>query len=193
MIETKGSTLLEAVENAKNELKTEKIIYIKSENEDSSEFAIKAISYQELTEKIKDYLYELIEPLDVLVNFETNIREETINIVMYSNNNPILIGKNGQTLKALEILVKTKIQNEWKACPKIILDIANYKERRIEQLERLAIKVAKEVRDTKISVELENMNSYERRIIHNKLSNFKGVSTHSVGEEPNRHVVVQSE
>ena len=40
MIETKGSTLLEAVENAKNELKTEKIIYIKSENEDSSEFAI---------------------------------------------------------------------------------------------------------------------------------------------------------
>ena len=63
---------------------------------------------------------------------------------------------------------------------------------KIDNLERLAIKVAKEVRATKVDAELENMNSFERRIIHNKLTNFKGVATESVGVEPNRHVVIKS-
>ena len=191
MIETNGKTLLEALENAKNMLGTENIIYTKTKNDDNN-FSIKAISFTQLVEEIENYLGEVIEHLGLLVNFESNIREEVINITMYSNNNPILIGKNGQTLKALETLVKNKIKLEWGFSPKIILDVENYKERRIDNLERLAIKVAKEVRDTKVDAELENMNSYERRIIHNKLTNFKGVATESVGVEPNRHVVIKS-
>ena len=191
MIETNGKTLLEALENAKNMLGTENIIYTKTKNDDNN-FSIKAISFTQLVEEIENYLGEVIEHLGLLVNFESNIREEVINITMYSNNNPILIGKNGQTLKALENLVKNKIKLEWGFSPKIILDVENYKERRIDNLERLAIKVAKEVRATKVDAELENMNSYERRIIHNKLTNFKGVATESVGVEPNRHVVIKS-
>lgn len=191
MIETNGKTLLEALENAKNMLGTENIIYTKTKNDDNN-FSIKAISFTQLVEEIENYLGEVIEHLGLLVNFESNIREEVINITMYSNNNPILIGKNGQTLKALETLVKNKIKLEWGFSPKIILDVENYKERRIDNLERLAIKVAKEVRATKVDAELENMNSYERRIIHNKLTNFKGVATESVGVEPNRHVVIKS-
>ncbi len=190
MIETNGKTLLEALENAKNMLGTENIIYTKTKNDDNN-FSIKAISFTQLVEEIENYLGEVIEHLGLLVNFESNIREEVINITMYSNNNPILIGKNGQTLKALENLVKNKIKLEWGFSPKIILDVENYKERRIDNLERLAIKVAKEVRATKVDAELENMNSYERRIIHNKLTNFKGVATESVGVEPNRHVVIK--
>ena len=191
MIETNGTTLLEALENAKNELKTEKIIY-KKEPTTESNIKIKATSYPELNRTIEDFLATITEYLDVLVNFETNIREETINITMYSNNNPILIGKNGQTLKALENLIKNKIKNDWGIYPKIILDVENYKERRKESLEKMAIRLAKEVRDTKMDIELDNMNSFERRIIHNKLTNFKGVTTQSVGEEPNRHVVIKS-
>ncbi len=191
MIETNGKTLLEALENAKNTLETEKIIYTKNKIEDNN-YSIKAISFNQLVEEIENYLGEVIERLGLLVNFESNIRNEVINITMYSNNNPILIGKNGQTLKALETLVKNKVKLEWGFSPKIILDVENYKERRIENLERLAIKVAKEVRATKVDAELENMNSFERRIIHNKLTNFKGVATQSVGEEPNRHVVIKS-
>ena len=191
MIETHGTTLLEALESAKNELGTENIIYIKNKENENS-FNVKAISYKELTEQIEDYLSEVIEYLGLLVNFESNVREETINITMYSNNNKILIGKNGQTLKALEILIKNKVKKDWQFTPKIILDVENYKERRIENLERLAIKVAKEVRATKVDAELENMNSFERRVIHNKLTNFKGVATESVGVEPNRHVVIKS-
>ncbi len=191
MIETKGKTLLEALEEAKNILGTENIVYTKTKEEDNS-FNVKAISFNQLVENIENYLSDVIEHLGLLVNFESNVREETINITMYSNNNPILIGKNGQTLKALETLVKNKVKLDWGISPKVILDVENYKERRIDNLERLAIKVAKEVRATKVDAELENMNSFERRIIHNKLTNFKGVATESVGVEPNRHVVIKS-
>ncbi len=191
MIETKGKTLLEALEEAKNILGTENIVYSKTKEDDNS-FNIKAISFNQLVEDIENYLSDVLEHLGLLVNFESNVREETINITMYSNNNPILIGKNGQTLKALETLVKNKVKLDWGFSPKIILDVENYKERRIDNLERLAIKVAKEVRATKVDAELENMNSFERRIIHNKLTNFKGVATESVGVEPNRHVVIKS-
>ena len=58
-------------------------------------------------------------------------------------------------------------------------------------LERLAKNIAREVRNTKEPVYMENMNAYERRIVHNVLTNFKGVTTESEGEEPNRHVVVK--
>ncbi len=192
MIETEGKTILEALENAKNELQTESIIYKKEEKKEENIFKVTAISYQELTKEIEDFVADITEYLGLLVNFETNIREETITLTMYSNNNPILIGKNGRTLKSLEMLVKNKIKQEWGISPKIVLDVENYKERRIDYLERLAIKVAKEVRATKVDAELENMNSFERRIIHNKLTNFKGVATESTGEEPNRHVVIKS-
>ena len=191
MVETEGKTLLEALEEAKNLLGTENIIYTKTK-EDNNNYNIKAISFNQLVEEIENYLSDVIEHLGLLVNFESNIREEIINITMYSNNNPILIGKNGQTLKALETIVKNKVKQEWGFSPKIILDVENYKERKIDNLERLAIKVAKEVRATKVDAELENMNSFERRIIHNKLTNFKGVATESVGVEPNRHVVIKS-
>ena len=191
MVETEGKTLLEALEEAKNLLGTENIIYTKTK-EDDNNYNIKAISFNQLVEEIENYLGEVIEHLGLLVNFESNIREEIINITMYSNNNPILIGKNGQTLKALETIVKNKVKQDWGFSPKIILDVENYKERKIDNLERLAIKVAKEVRATKVDAEIENMNSFERRIIHNKLTNFKGVATESVGVEPNRHVVIKS-
>ena len=58
-------------------------------------------------------------------------------------------------------------------------------------LERLARNIAKEVRETKTPVTMENMNSYERRIVHNALNDFKGIKTESEGEEPNRCVVVK--
>ena len=111
---------------------------------------------------------------------------------MHSNNNSALIGKNGKTLSALETLVKNKVNIEWGFYPKVVLDIENYKEKRIAALERMAVKIAKEVRETKVDAALENMNSYERRIIHKKLANFKGVSTESVGTEPERHIIIKS-
>ena len=146
-----------------------------------------------INNEIKNYLKEIIENMGLEVSFEMNTKDERTTIKMYSNNNPILIGKNGQTLKALETLAKQKIQNETGIHYKITLDVSNYKDKIKRNLERLAITTAKEVVKTKIPVALDNMTSYERMIIHNKLTDFKGVKTESEGEEPNRHIVIKPE
>lgn len=192
-----AKTLIEAVENAKNKLATEKIIYKSKERESGKIFKTKiyevtAIRETDLITEIKDYLKEVVEGLGLQVNFETSKENDTYYITMHSNNNSALIGKNGKTLSALETLVKNKVNIEWGFYPKVVLDVENYKEKRIAALERMAVKIAKEVRDTKVDVALENMNSYERRIIHNKLANFKGISTESVGTEPERHIIIKS-
>lgn len=192
-----AKTLIEAVENAKNKLATEKIIYKSKERESGKIFKTKiyevtAIREIDLIAEIKDYLKEVVEGLGLQVNFETSKENDTYYITMHSNNNSALIGKNGKTLSALETLVKNKVNIEWGFYPKVVLDIENYKEKRIAALERMAVKIAKEVRETKVDAALENMNSYERRIIHKKLANFKGVSTESVGTEPERHIIIKS-
>lgn len=157
----------------------------------SANYTIKAITFIDLAEQIKEYLKEVIENLGLEVNFESTIREKKINIQMYSDNNAILIGKNGQTLKALETLTKQKIMNEYHYPIYLSIDVENYKEKRIQNLEYLAKKTAREVRATKVEATLENMNSFERRVVHNVLTNFKGVTTTSEGEEPNRHVIIK--
>ena len=146
-----------------------------------------------INNEIKNYLKDLVENMGLEVKFELSTKDERTTIKMYSNNNPILIGKKGQTLKALETLAKQKIQNETGIHYKITLDVSNYKDKIKRNLERLAINTAKEVVKTKIPVALDNMTSYERMIIHNKLTDFKGVKTESEGEEPERHIVIKPE
>lgn len=154
---------------------------------------LKAILKSELVIYIKDYLEELLNNMGLNVNFETKLREDAIYIKIYSNNNSILIGKNGNTLKSLEHLVKQKISTEFNIHPIINLDVENYREKHVKRLERLAKTLAKDVVKTNMEVHLENMNAYDRRIIHNALTNFKGVVTSSTGVEPERHVVIKPE
>lgn len=196
---TESKSKIAALEEAKNELHTEKILYTIEENSSglfkNTTYKVTAISYQELLEEIKNYLQTILEKLDIDVSFEILEGEDaqSYEIVMSSSNNSLVIGKDGNNLKALEQMVRAYISKDWPNTLKVILNVENYREKRIEALEKLAVKVAREVRTTKVDAELENMNSFERRVIHNKLINFKGVSTVSVGEEPNRHIVIKAE
>ena len=146
---------------------------------------------KDILEEIKNYLKEVVENMGLEVSFEVIKKDDRTTVKMYSNNDPILIGKNGQTIKALETLVKQKIQNETGIYYKIALDVSNYKDKIVKRLERLGRETAKEVVRTKVPVALDNMTSYERRIIHNALTDFKGVTSESEGEEPNRHIVIK--
>jgi len=147
----------------------------------------------ELVIFVKEYLEELITNMGLTANFETKLRENVIYVKIFSNNNPVLIGKGGNTLKSLEHLVKQKVSTEFNVHPLINLDVENYREKQAKRLERLAKTLAKEVVKTNVEVHLENMNAYDRRIIHNALTNFKGVITTSIGEEPERHIVIKPE
>ena len=154
---------------------------------------LKVILKSELVNYVKEYLEELITNMGLTANFETKLREDVIFVKIYSNNNPVLIGKGGNTLKALEHLVKQKINTEFNVHQLINLDIENYREKQERRLVRLAKNIAKDVLKTNVEVHLENMNAYDRRIIHNALTNFKGVITTSIGEEPERHIVIKPE
>ena len=102
-----------------------------------------------------------------------------------------LIGKNGYTISALQTIVRQIVFNEINQNISIILDVENYKEKKIKNIEYLAKKTAREVAKTKVEAKLDSMNSYERRIVHSILSEDKYVYTESIGEEPNRCVVIK--
>ncbi len=140
---------------------------------------------------LKDKIAELLNNMNIDAKFETNIRDEQINIKMYSDKNSILIGKNGQTLMAIQTILRQMVHNEIGVYPYILLDVENYKEKKISNLERNAKRIAREVLKTKIDVTLDDMNSYERRIVHNALTKYKNLSTASEGEEPHRHIVIR--
>jgi len=129
--------------------------------------------------------------MGVECNLEVSTKENTTTIKIYSSNNPVIIGKNGQNLEALTIIVRQFIKNISNNGPRIVLDVEDYKDRQNKRLERLAKNLACDVVRTKVDIEMDSMNSYDRRIVHNVLTNFRGVTTESVGEEPNRKVVIR--
>lgn len=154
-------------------------------------FKYSIMKLTDVTEYLKGLLTNILESMGLKVSFEAHLREKQINIKMFSDNNPILIGKNGQTLSALTTIAKQAVFNQIGAYPYLNLDVENYKDKQIGHLERLAKNIAREVKATKTPVVMENMNSYERRIVHNVLGKISGIKTESEGEEPNRRVVVK--
>lgn len=177
------------------ELKEEEVIINKEEIKSGllkkTNYKISIYTLTDIQNYVREYLAKITKLMGLDVTFESKIREQQIIIKMYSDNNSILIGKDGRTLSALNLIVKQLLINNYKIYPHIVLDVENYKEKQELNLERLAKKLAREVVKTKVDVKLDNMNSYERRIIHNTLGNNKKVSTISEGEEPNRHVVIK--
>lgn len=104
----------------------------------------------------------------------------------------LLIGRRGETLDAMQYLVSLVANKNRKeeGYIRVTLDTEGYRSRREETLKRLARKNAQHVRQTGRPISMEPMNPYERRILHSALQGFSGVTTHSEGEEPNRHVVI---
>lgn len=145
----------------------------------------------EIIDDVQEFLKNILKGMGVDVTFEVNTKNETTTIKMYSSENPLIIGRNGQNLAALTTIVRQYIKKITANGPRIILDVEDYKDRQVKRLERLAKDLAREVLKTKVDVEMDNMNSYERRIVHNVLTDFKDIKTESVGEEPNRHIVIK--
>lgn len=159
----------------------------------SKKYIVTVALKEDVAEYIKAYLKEVTSLMGIDVEFETQRREKYIKVNMMSDNSSILIGKNGRTMSALQDLLRQSIQSKINARVNIILDTNDYKEKQQKNIERLAIKLAKDVVKTGIEVKMDRMNSFERRLVHNRLTNFKGVTTISEGEEPNRCVIIKPE
>ena len=191
-----GKTKEELIEKAKAELKVnEEDLIIKVIEEKSTllkkSATIEVTTINDVQAYVKEVIAEILKLMNIDVKFEIRRREKTISVKLFSDNNAILIGKNGRTIAALQTIVRQIISNETNEKLSIILDVENYKEKRVKNIEYLAKKTAREVAKTKVEATLDSMNSYERRIVHSVLADDKYVYTESTGEEPNRCVVIK--
>lgn len=114
----------------------------------------------------------------------------TLNIRGIHENLGLLIGRRGETLAALQLLVSLIVGHRTRHRMRIVIDAENYRERREENLRSLALRVAQQVRNYRRSIALEAMPPHERRIVHIALADSKDISTESIGEGEARRVVI---
>lgn len=157
----------------------------------STKVEIEVIEKNEVISFIKEKLQKLLKDMGYIVKIEIFYKDNIPTYRIYSDNDSLLIGKNGKNLKALQIIITQIINKEINQSIKFTLDVNNYQEKKERNLIRLAKNIAREVSQSKVEVKLDSMNSYERRIIHNALSNNRQVYTESIGEEPNRCVIIK--
>ena len=193
-----GKTKEEAITKAQEELQElesnlliKEIGKTKSGLFKSKKVEIEVIEKREVINHIKEYLVKILKEMGLTVNIEIKNKDTVPKYIIYSDNDSILIGRNGKNLKALSMIVSSHLNVELSKTFKFTIDVNDYQEKRERSLEKLAKRIAKEVTETKIEAKLDSMNSYERRIIHNALTNNKNVYTESEGEEPNRYVVIK--
>ena len=190
-IEIQASSLLEATQIAVAKLHvSEEKLFLNEIGENTYE----ALLDVNLALEGRKYLESILNSMGI-EQFNIEVRtigqESEIHYVIDSSENPLLIGTKGHTLEALQTLIKNLIGSYTKDYIVVTLDIGSYRANRIHQLEILATKTAKSVAKTKIAVKLEPMNSFERRVIHEKLSDWRDVYTESEGEGEERAIVIK--
>ena len=192
-----GKTEEEALEAALSELSVEKkdILYDAKEQKGGlfkgKKVEISVTKKSDINEYIKSVVFKIVTDMGFDAKIETKVRDDILNLTIYSDNNNLLIGRDGKNMNALSTIVKQIIQSELGMYYKFNLDVGEYKLKQQKNLERMAKRIAREVAKSKVEVKLDPMNSYERRIVHNILNDDRYVYTESVGEEPNRCVVIK--
>lgn len=199
-LEKSGKTVDDAVNEALREMNlTREDVEITVIDEGSKGFlgmfgaknAVVKVKRKFNPEKIaENFLREMFLAMGIIVNIDTKLKDKQLSIELSGDDMGVLIGKRGQTLDSIQYLVNLVVNKGNAPYVSISIDTENYRQRRKETLETLALNLAKKVKQTRKSVVLEPMNPYERRIIHSALQNDRYVTTYSEGEEPHRNVVI---
>jgi len=142
---------------------------------------------EKVSEKLKEFFNSI---LDKDIKCDISIQDFSIYVKLDGENINNLIGYRGNTINAFQVLA-TAIANKHSTSKIIVIvDVGEYRERRVKTLEELAEKISQRVINTKKSITLDPMTAYERKIIHTKLQDNDKVKTFSKGEEPHRRVVI---
>jgi spoIIIJ-associated protein len=121
----------------------------------------------------------------------TTVDEETLEVAVTGADLGLLIGQKGQTLQAMQELTRTVVQRRASnRIGRILVDVAGYRVRRREALERFTRQVAEDVRTSGVQRALEPMSAADRKVVHDTANDLAGVRTVSEGEEPRRRVVI---
>lgn len=190
-------TIEKALEKCLNDLNVNKDdIYYKEEIQKgsllkASKAIIEVIKKDDIKILINNFIKEIGKYINLTIKTDIYFTDENIKVILDPENNAVLIGKNGKMLNSIQTLLKKHIENETSMNLKVYIDIENYKQKKIENLEKNVRKIINEVLLTKIDAKLDEMNSYERRIVHNIVSEYDFIISESFGETPHRYVVIK--
>jgi spoIIIJ-associated protein len=145
---------------------------------------------------VEKIVHEFLTSTGFVPEEELSIKQDTTNPLWFSlhvKNGHMLIGHDGETLHALTYLLKRIIDNKFneETAKAVTLDINDFYKKRVEQLKTTAHMLAERARFFKSSIDLDPMNPFERRIVHEYLQSYTDISTDSVGEGRNRHIVIK--
>jgi spoIIIJ-associated protein len=138
-----------------------------------------------------DFLSGVLDRMDLLAEARLVAHEgNQISLEVVGEDVALLIGKHGQTLDALQLLISAAVARKIEGRPRVILDAEGYRERRAETLRQMALSLAHQVLDSGQEAVMEGLSAAERRVIHTALADEPGIGTYSEGEEPQRRVVI---
>ncbi|MBE7041999.1 MAG: protein jag [Ruminococcaceae bacterium] len=140
--------------------------------------------------RAKEFLNSVFEQMNLDVNIDCNIGEKEIKINLSGEEMGAVIGRRGETLDALQYLTTLAVNKSSEDYYKISIDTENYRSEREKTLQNLAIRLAEKAKKNRKNVALEPMNAYERKVIHSALQEDDMIHTYSVGEEPNRKIII---
>ena len=186
-----AESLEEAVRISHDDIRYEDNEVYTSHEEKDGKIVLTVVRKDDVARFIKYYIKTMGNLMCLLIDLEVSREDDIYNVKMASNNNPILIGKEGRTLNAIQVLVRQTLKNQLGLNLKVNIDASNYKGHKIDNIEYQAKKICRDVMKTKVEVKMDPMNSYERRAVHNVAGKFKNIETESFGEEPNRYVVIR--
>jgi spoIIIJ-associated protein len=150
---------------------------------------------QDYLETIKKTVAEFLAKMTFEAEVEVFAAEERTLLVNIKTEEPqILIGERGETLAEIQHLLKLILRKKVAAPQELFyidLDINDYKKKKIDYLKEMAKSAAEEVALTKKEKILEPMSSYERRIVHMELAQRTDVISESIGQEPERRIVIR--
>ncbi|MBQ4516921.1 MAG: protein jag [Clostridia bacterium] len=156
----------------------------------SKDAVVRVTPSLDLESRAREFLNDVFFGMGLKVDIDITTSEKLMKIDLSGDNMGIIIGKRGDTLDALEHLTSLCVNRGDGEYVKVILDTENYREKRHATLIKLANNLARSVVKTHRKVTLEPMSSNERRIIHSTLQANPDIDTYSVGEEPNRRIVI---
>ena len=141
---------------------------------------------------LSEFLPTLFDKMGIACVIESAPSEEGLDVTLTSSGASTIIGRKGETLHAIQYLTNI-IENKGRtgeSYTRITLDIENYREKRVQALQHMAKTAASKVQKTGKKYILDPMSSYERRIVHSYLQTIPGITSHSIGEDPNRKIVI---
>lgn len=144
-----------------------------------------------IVEFVVDYLKNIIEKMGIEVELTPSFQDGLIRVKLSTNHNSILIGKDGETLQALNEVCRSATNATFKKRVRILLDINDYKKDKYSKLISIAKREAIKVSKTHVTASLSPMSADERRAIHNALVSFRNVKTISIGEGKDRHITIE--